>query len=207
MSNDDKKQVPSQPTGISKQFVGLPIEDLICSPLIGMAKGQAKLNDVTWKYISDVAFEPIDDKKPEGVKQTRAIDVQMNRLVTNPDGTQGTQILKSKVPMLPLVPIPSLAITSADIEFTMEVKTSTMSKSEVDTASSLSVSASGGFWGAKYSASLSGSVSTHKENTRSTDNSAKYNVKVHAEQLQQTEGMSKLCDMLNMLIEPQAVEK
>jgi len=36
---------------IANQFKGLPIEELIVSPLVGMAKGQAKLNDVTWKYI------------------------------------------------------------------------------------------------------------------------------------------------------------
>ena len=194
-------------SGVAKQFVGLPIEDLIVSPIIGMAKGQAKLNDVTWKYISDVAFEPLDPNKPDGIKKTRAIDVQVNRLVTDPeDGLQKTQVLHSKIPMLPLVPIPALAITSADIEFTMEVKTSTMEKSEVDSALSSEVSVSGGFWAAKYSAKISGSVSTHKENTRATDNSAKYNVKVHAEQLPQTEGMNKLCDMLNMLIEPHVVD-
>ena len=44
---------------IAQQFAGLPIEDLIVQPLVGMAKGQAQLNDVTWKYISDVAFEDI----------------------------------------------------------------------------------------------------------------------------------------------------
>ena len=32
---------------IAQQFAGLPIEDLIVSPIVGMAKGQAKLNDVT----------------------------------------------------------------------------------------------------------------------------------------------------------------
>ena len=42
--------------GIADNFKGLPIEDLIVSPIVGMAKGQAKLNDVTWKYISEVAF-------------------------------------------------------------------------------------------------------------------------------------------------------
>ena len=52
---------------------------------------------------------------------------------------------------------------------------------------------------------MSGKVATHKENTRKTDNSAKYNVSVHAEQLPQTEGMSKLCDMLNTMIEPTIV--
>jgi hypothetical protein len=187
---------------IAQQFAGLPIEDLIVSPIIGMAKGQAKLNDVTWKYISEVAF--VTDK--DGKTQARSLDVEMNRVVT--DGTTGeqtVQTLYSKVPMLPLVPLPSLAITAADIEFTMEVKTSEVDKSSTDTESSIQASASGGFWGMKYSVSMAGKVATHKENTRSTDNSAKYNVKVHAEQLPATEGMLKLSDYLTQMLEPSLI--
>ena len=185
---------------IASQFSGLPIEDLIVSPLVGMAKGQAQLNDVTWKYISEVAFVTVDGKTT-----ARSLDVEMNRVVTDGEGVQSLQKVYSKIPMLPLVPLPALAITSADIEFTMEVKTAEVDKSSVDTESKVEVSASGGFWGMKYSASVSGKVSTHKENTRSTDNSAKYNVKVHAEQLPPTEGMLKLSDYLIQMLEPSTI--
>jgi len=187
---------------IANQFAGLPIEDLIVSPLIGMAKGQAKLNDVTWSYIQEVAFM----KDENGKTVARSLDVEMNRVVT--DGSTGEQTIQklySKVPMLPLVPLPALAITSADIEFVMEVKTSEMSKSSQDTERTATASISGGFWGASMSASVSGKVATHKENTRSSDNSAKYNVKVHAEQLPATEGMLKLSDYLTQMLEPSLI--
>lgn len=188
---------------IAQQFAGLPIEDLIVSPIVGMAKGQAKLNDVTWKYISEVAF--VKDEKT-GKTSARALDVEMNRVVTDgTTGEQSVQTIYSKVPMLPLVPLPSLAITSADIEFTMEVKTSEVDKTSEDKEGSFSASASGGFWGMKYSVSMAGKVATHKENTRSTDNSAKYNVKVHAEQLPATEGMLKLSDYLTQMLEPSLI--
>lgn len=188
---------------ISAQFTGLPIEDLIVSPIVGMAKGQAKLNDVTWKYINEVAF--VTDK--DGNTTARSLDVQMQRVMTDPtDGSQSVKTLYSKVPMLPLVPLPALAITSADIAFTMEVKTSEVNKDSSDSSASFSASASGGFWGMKYSATMSGSVATHKENTRSTDNSAKYDVKVHAEQLPPTEGMLKLSDYLTQMLEPSLIE-
>jgi hypothetical protein len=210
---------------IAQQFAGLPIEDLIVQPLVGMAKGQAKLNDVTWKYISDVAFEDVlsttekytaddlkknlctadqvDKYKPTGKKKTRNLDVQLNRYVTNPDnGKQELQVINSMVPMLPLVPLPTLAIKTADINFTMEVKSTEMTKSSDDAEASIQASAEGGFWGMKYSVSMQGKISTHKENTRSTDNSAKYEVRIHAEQMPVTEGMNKLNDMLNLMIEP-----
>ena len=185
---------------ISAQFTGLPIEDLIVSPIVGMAKGQAKLNDVTWKYISEVAF--VKDEKT-GKTSARSLDVEMQRVMTDPDtGKQEVKTLYSKVPMLPLVPLPSLAIKTADINFTMEVKTTEMTKSSDDAEASIQASAEGGFWGMKYSVAMQGKIATHKENTRSTDNSAKYEVKIHAEQMPVTEGMNKLNDMLNLMIEP-----
>jgi len=187
---------------ISSQFTGLPIEDLIVSPIVGMAKGQAKLNDVTWKYINEVAFT----KDENGKTVARSLDVEMNRVMTDgATGEQSVQTLYSKVPMLPLVPLPALSITSADIEFTMEIKTSEVNKDSSDTSGSFSATASGGFWGMKYSATMAGSVATHKENTRSTDNSAKYNGKVHAEQLPPTEGMLKLSDYLTQMLEPSLI--
>ena len=188
--------------GIVDQFAGLPIEDLIVSPMIGMAKGQAKLNEVTWDYINEVAF--VKDK--DGKATASSLDFEMNRVMT--DGTTGEQSLQkiySKVPMLPLVPLPSLAITKADINFTMEVKSSDMSKSSTD--ASVSSTVSGGYkgWGFSAKFSVTGKVATHKENTRSTDNSAKYEVNVHAEQLPATEGMLKLSDYLTQMLEPSLI--
>ena len=188
--------------GIADQFAGLPIEELIVSPIIGMAKGQAKLNEVTWKYISEVAF--VTDK--DGNTTARSLDVEMNRVVTDGDtGEQTIQKLYNKVPMLPLVPLPSLAITSADIEFAMEVKTSEASKDTSASENSYEASAGGSWWGMSFNAKVAGKVATNKENTRSTDNSAKYNVKVHAEQLPATEGMLKLSDYLTQMLEPSLI--
>ena len=141
---------------IADQFKGLPIEDLIVQPLVGMAKGQAQLNDVTWRYISEVAFEKDETTKKS---KTRFLDVQLNRYVTNPDtGVQELQQINSMVPMLPLVPLPSLAITSADVEFTMEVQQSETSKDTSSSEASLDAEASGGFWGMKYSVKMEPSI-------------------------------------------------
>ena len=73
---------------------------------------------------------------------------------------------------------------------------------EVDTKAEVSYNS---WWGLKASASMSGKVATHSQNTRKSDNSAKYDVKVHAEQLPPTEGMLKLSDALVTMIEPSIV--
>jgi len=70
---------------------------------------------------------------------------------------------------------------------------------------SYEVSAGGKWWGMSFNAKVAGKVATNKENTRSTDNSAKYNVKVHAEQLPATEGMLKLSDYLTQMLEPSLI--
>ena len=185
---------------IADNFKGLPIEDLIVSPLVGMAKGQAKLNDVTWKYINEVGFTTDKD----GNTVPRSLDVQINRYVQVAGQPEPQlQSMKSMVPLLPLIPIPALAITQADIEFTMEIQQSDSStdtsSSEVDTSVDVKYKS---WWGLSVSANVTGKVSTSKENTRKTDNTAKYDVKVHAEQLPPTEGMLKLSDALVTMMDP-----
>jgi len=183
---------------IAKDFVGLPIEDLIVSPMVGMAKGQAKLNEVTWDYISEVAFTKENDKVV-----ARSLDVELQRIaVDGATGEQTPETVHSRIPMLPLVPLPSLAITKADIDFTMEVKTQSQSSDSTTASAGSTVKAGYKGWGFNGSVTVTGNVSTTKENTRSTDNSAKYTVAVHAEQLPPTEGMLKLSDYLQKMMEP-----
>jgi hypothetical protein len=188
---------------IADKFKGLPIEDLIVSPLVGMAKGQAKLNDVTWKYINEVGFT--QDK--DGNTVPRSLDIQINRYVQVAGQPKPElQTMKSMVPLLPLIPLPALAITQADIEFTMEVQqsdsTTDTSSSEVDTSVDMKYKS---WWGLSVSANVTGKVATSKENVRKTDNTAKYDVKVHAEQLPPTEGMLKLSDALITMMDPVVV--
>lgn len=49
---------------------------------------------------------------------------------------------------------------------------------------------------------VQGKVSTSRENTRSTNQTAKYQVSVNARQQPPTEGMSKLMDILASCVEP-----
>jgi len=184
---------------IANQFKGLPIEELIVSPLVGMAKGQARLNDVTWKYIQEVGFDTKDGKSIP-----RALDVEINRYVQVEGAAEPElQTLQSKVPLLPLIPLPSLAITQADIQFTMEVQQHDTHTDSTESETSVDVNVKyKSWWGLSVESKLDGKVTNKSENTRKTDNTAKYDVKVHAEQLPATEGMLKLSDALITMIEP-----
>ena len=87
---------------------------------------------------------------------------------------------------------------SIDVSFDMEIKTSSQDTSAVD--ASVSAEVSGGFWGQNYK--VSGSVSSKSESTRSSDSSAKYTINAKAKQMEQSEGMSKLCQIMASTIEP-----
>ena len=53
---------------------------------------------------------------------------------------------------------------------------------------------------------MHGSVSSHNEQTRKSDNSAKYNVKISAKQSETPEGLSRVLDMLRDTISPTKIE-
>lgn len=57
------------------------------------------------------------------------------------------------------------------------------------------------------SVSVQGKVGTSRENTRSTNQTAKYQVSVSASQQPPTEGLSKLMDIMASCVEPLEPEK
>ena len=55
---------------------------------------------------------------------------------------------------------------------------------------------------AAHSSKTTATVSAHKENTRSSDQSAKYEIEVTAKQLEPAEGMARFTQILASVIEP-----
>lgn len=93
------------------------------------------------------------------------------------------------VPLLTLVPHSQLA---------MEVTDTNTTTSKDDKSASAEIG------GTKFgiTAKISGKVSSSRENTRSTNQTAKYQVHVSASQQPQTEGLSRLMDIMASCIEP-----
>ncbi len=121
--------------------------------------------------IDTVGFDTQGDKK---VVRT----AQFAYNVLDQDGKE--QKVDIDVPLLAVVQIPSLKVDLVDITFDMEIKTSESSKSSQDKSGSFSGTGQVGWGPFSLKVSVSGSVSAHKENTRSTDKSAKYHVQVKA---------------------------
>lgn len=178
---------------VAEQFAGLQMDMLIGAPLTAAADASVQLANSTADFINKVGFDN------EG--NVRKVAFGYQKLSMNEDGTSNLDDLKVDVPILAIVPIPNLQVDEVNILFDMEVKESVKSESSTDVGSSFSASA--GFWAVK--ARVSGSVSAHNSNTRSTDNSAKYHVDVRATNHGTPEGLARVLDMIAANVAPALV--
>ena len=183
---------------MSDQFGGLPMDQLIGGPLKAACSAQTLLAKASSDFIKDVGLN--DDGK--GNLSARTVDFGFNKPVQAADGTTTMEKVDLQVPLLAIINTPSLSVKEAEVRFTMEVKSSTSSKTTSDTKAELTAHA-------KYNAGLfscdvtvHGSVANHSENSRKSDNSAKYDVKVVARDDGPPEGLMKVLDMLNDAIAP-----
>lgn len=185
---------------VTKDFIGLPLGLLVCQPILEVAKGQAALCEVYLNYLFELAFEP-SEKKEDPLK-AKVIKFTLNRPVTHSDGKIEQMAVNVEVPLLSLVPVPAFTMDETTVRFTMEVRNQDVDKDSTTAGSTASLSYSG--WGCK--ASITGSVTTTRENTRTTDKSAKYEIYARAAQQPPAEGMAKLTSLFASVIEPIEVD-
>ncbi|PIB35283.1 hypothetical protein BFP72_07660 [Reichenbachiella sp. 5M10] len=194
---------------IANQFKGLPMETLIGGPLKAACDANVLMAQATSSFINDVGFLPeqkgADGKMVPGAP--RMVDFTYEKPGTDQDGKPAIELVKVKVPILAIVPIPNLQVNTVNVTFDMEVKSSSSSRSQTDASASLTASAKFGFGPVSGSVSISGSVSTSKENTRSSDQSAKYHVDVNAQNFGMPEGLARVLDMMNQAAAPRQIEQ
>jgi hypothetical protein len=178
---------------VAEQFAGLDMKSLIGGPLTATADASILLARSTADFINDVGFDA------NGKIRTAAFGYE--RRSTNDDGTSNLEEMKVAVPMLAIVPIPNLQIDEVNVLFDMEVKQSEKSEKATDLGASLSGTAKFG----PVKVNITGSVSSHSSNTRSSDNSAKYHVDVRATNHGTPEGLSRVLDMMSVCISPMLV--
>ena len=175
---------------IADQFAGLDMEQLIGAPLRAAADASSLLADSTAEFINRVGF---DNKG-----NVRTVAFGYYKRSVNEDGTSNLDEMKVDVPMLAIVPIPNLQVDEVNILFDMEVKQSEKQESSSD----MSATATGSLNLGVFKVNVTGSVSAHQSNTRSTDNSAKYHVDVRATNHGIPEGLARVLDMMAANVSP-----
>lgn len=184
---------------ITNDFVGLPLGLLVSQPIIEVAKGQAELCNVYLDQLFKLAFKTMPDTAKDEAVEARVVKFKLNRAVVDAN-SGGTKVVPVEVeaPLLSLVPVPALTMDEATVRFTMEVKEATSEK--VTQGSETGFQSGFSAWG--FNASVSGKVTTNRENTRTSDKSAKYEIYARAAQQPAAEGMAKLSDIFASVIEP-----
>jgi len=179
------------------QLKGVPIDYLIATPLISAARANVALASVMTQFIDEIGYRP--DPNDKNKRITRLLEFDLTRPVKN-NLTQAMdrQTITVKAPLLAVVPLPALLIDSVMVDLTVEILQKTNQKTNHEVGTALQV---GGRYGV-VSGQFTGSYSLKQENTRETNQTAKYHVMINARQQPLPEGMSKLMDVFASTIEP-----
>ena len=127
--------------------------------------------------------------------ETRMVESDFQRPIQSSPTPQDVTL---QVPMLTIVPIPYIGINDVQVDFQMEVSATEKSSTE----GSSSTNCFGG-----WSVNVGGKVSSSRENTRYTNQTARYQVDESNRQQRQTEGLSKLKDIIASCVEPLPTKK
>ena len=184
---------------VANQFKGLPMEDLIATPLLAAVRAQGKMAMQTADFINDVGIN-------KNTGELNNVGFSYKKTEKDENNNEIENVKTINVPLLAMVNIPSLKVKKVDVNFEMEVKQQTETKSSIEAKTEFSVKYKSTF--SPVSANISGSVSGKRENARKTDNSAKYSVSVVAEDDGVPEGLSRVLTMLsNIIVEKDGKDK
>ena len=181
---------------MSDQFGGLPMDQLIGGPLKAACDSQIQLAKATADFIQKVGLEVDAD----GVMKARTVDFAYTKPVNDGNGGYTDAKFDLNVPILTILNTPALQVKEVEVDFTMEVKSSTSEKSSRDYEAAIDTEIKAGWGPVSVDVKIHGSVSAKSENARSSDTSAKYNVKVIARDEGMPEGLKRCLDIVQSAI-------
>lgn len=179
---------------IGAQFAGLDMGKLIGGPLTAAADASITLARSTAEFINTVGFN--------ADQSARTVLFKFEKSDQDPLGNPVRNEMRMEVPMLAIVPIPNLQIDEVNILFDMEVRECEKSESSLDVGAQFSVGMNFGI----VKVNITGNVSVHQSNTRSSDNSAKYHVDVRATNHGYPEGLARVMDIMAASAAPALLE-
>lgn len=193
---------------MAEQFKGLDMGALIGGPLIAVCEANRSLALSTADYVDKVGMNDTlgADGKPTGQKEARMVTFTAKKPTVDADGKVTTQEVTFQAPLLALVEVPSLFVRKVEIRFNMEVKSSFTESKEKSASASVDASVKYGWGLGSVSARVQGNVASKDTSTRTSDNTAKYDVYVVAEDRGMPEGMAKVLNIMQGLIAPTEVK-
>ena len=186
MAEDNKAVGNPEKDNDGNKFVGIPIEELVAAPLVAVSDSQKRLAQSAFEFMQEIGFNE------EG--KTRMVEFNLQKPI---EGSTTPQDITVQAPFIGLVPLPNLLIDDVQVDFQMEVTATETSTEKSSTEGCSSTNCFGG-----WSVNVGGKVSSSRENTRSTNQTARYQVDESNRQQRQTDGHSKMMDIMDSCVEP-----
>lgn len=162
----------------------LPLDRMISGPLMAMMQAQATASKQYADFLLTVCI-----KKFKAI----AIEFDYDQTYVDTEGKiTGLAKRRMRIPLLAAITHPNICVEEGTIDFELEVNQSEEEKSS--TAGEGAFEGSFG-WG-PFKVKVTGKVSHHKEQTRSTDTRAKYTVHVAAKRQPPSEALMRVIDFL-----------
>ena len=187
------------PINIGKEMA-LPMEQIIGGPMQAIIKAQSLAASETARFINDVGLEPAQGG---GSATARMVKFSFERKKPVSGGEDGatsdsvtTETVDLTVPLLTIVPVPFIRIEEATIDFECKVSSSTIDTSQHNVG--VTASASGGFWGVRFS--VKASYSYQKTHRDQVDKSATLKVHVKAVQDRIPGGLERMLEILETAV-------
>lgn len=162
----------------------LPMDKMIAAPLQAMIKAQIGASKSYADFLMQVC-----------IQEGKAVAIQFDydeTLVDEQGEYQGVVSKTMKVPLLAAITHPNISIMEGNVEFELTINQFAEDKSNNSKSGTLGGSVG---WG-PFSVSVSGSISTHSEQTRKTDTRARYKFNTKIARQEPPEALMKVIDHL-----------
>ena len=179
-------------TNFTSELNNIDFRKMIGGPLQAAVDAQVASALATVDFINKVGFKPVDPDNPDAGRELVMADFTHQRKDVDKDGNEVTSNVNLRVPLLAMLPIPSLRIEQVLIDF--NVKLNSVESSSTSDQLGVSADVSGG-WGPvkfKVSASYQRKTATNVEVKKEYS----LNVNVKAVQDEMPAGLEKVLNML-----------
>ena len=188
-SADDSLAVAALSTNLVSELNNIDFKKMIGGPLQAAVDAQVASSLATVDFINSVGFTPPDTN---GKRELVMVDFSHERKDVDADGNPVNKSVNIKVPLLAMLPIPSLRIEHVTIDF--NVKLNSVETSQVSTTLGVNAEVSGG-WGP---VNFKVSASYQRKATTGVEVKKEYalNVNVKAVQDEIPAGLEKILNIL-----------
>lgn len=182
---------PNSPDFVS-ELNNIDFQKMIGGPLQAVVDAQVASSLATVNFINSVGFRTITDENGKETKELVMVDFSHSRKDVKEDGTEASKSIAVRVPLLAMLPIPSLRIDHATIDF--NVKLNSVASASVSSALGIDASASGGFGPVNFKVSASYQRKTSSNIEVKKEYALAVSVKVTQDEI--PPGLEKLLNLL-----------